>query len=65
MEWIKVINRFPDTGKDVLCFSENRIFLSFYDRASSISGDWYDTKNTWIIENVTHWMPLPQPPQDS
>lgn len=59
MEWISVNDKMPEKGKQVLIFSKNRIFHAFWDCASSICGDWYDIQNLWIIEEVTHWMPIP------
>jgi hypothetical protein len=63
MEWISVKDRLPQMGEDVLCFSMKRIFHSWWDNISS-SCDWYDIQNNWIIEDVTHWMPLPEQPKE-
>lgn len=63
MEWIDCKVRMPQMGESVLCYSHFRIFHSWWDDASS-SCDWYDIQNTWIIEDVTHWMPLPSPPKN-
>jgi hypothetical protein len=62
-EWISVKDQMPTMGQDILCFSKGRIFHSWWDSISSMC-DWYDIQNTWIIEDVTHWMPLPLPPKD-
>ncbi len=62
-EWIKCSERLPDKGTDVLCLSNGKIFHSWWDDVSS-SCDWYDIKNTWIIEDVTHWMPIPPLPSE-
>lgn len=65
MEWISVKDRLPEKGIDVLIYSKGRIFHAFWDCMSSLSGDWYDIQNNWIIEDVTHWMALPLPPKES
>jgi|HubBroStandDraft_4_1064222.scaffolds.fasta_scaffold32474_4 hypothetical protein len=62
MDWINVKDKLPKMGEDVLVFNSGIIFHAFWDRTSSIQGDWYDLRNMWILENVTHWMPLPLPP---
>jgi Protein of unknown function (DUF551) len=63
MEWISVKDRLPNMGIDVLVYSKDRIFHAWWDNISS-SHDWYDIQNTWIIEDVTHWMPLPKKPEE-
>jgi len=72
MEWISVKERLPKAGSKVLCLGENtEIFLcdyiSFHVPTQSdfefCSTDWnhgeYQTQ-----PNITHWMPLPEPPND-
>jgi len=61
--WISVKDRFPEKGQFVLCVSNKIIFQAWWDRVSSDCGDWYDAQNSWIIEDVTHWMPLPDLPK--
>ena len=60
-EWISVKDRLPEEGDIVLCymeFGEQRI------------AQWDESENCWAgqlidyhKEQVTHWMPLPQPPK--
>ena len=64
IEWISVEYEMPIKGSDVLFVSKGRIFHGFWDTSSSISGDWYDIQNTWIVEHVTHWAFLPKLPQE-
>lgn len=67
MEWISVKDRLPETGNDVLIVRTNPSFTT--------SGYMHHYGH-WVITNlrgssykesplhkVTHWMPLPQPPQ--
>jgi hypothetical protein len=63
MEWINVNKELPEMGKQVLVYSNNRIFHAFWDHFSSYETDWYDIQNNWIIEDVTHWMDLPEQPK--
>ena len=51
-EWISVKDRLPDVGKFVLIYNEiNGVLLDYHDGA------------TFGYYDVTHWMPLPQPPK--
>ena len=58
-DWISVEDRLPDAGKWYLCWSRNQAQIIFLDTAKPIiwlqDGDY--------LENVTHWMPLPEPPE--
>ena len=58
--WISVRDRLPDNGAEVLAWSESG--FSYVDWW--IDGKW---KVNSILdgkyENVTHWMPLPEPPK--
>lgn len=59
MEWISVKDRFPSiAGK----------YLVVADWMGVVEKGEFDGKSEWHIENhlfdVTHWMPLPQPPKD-
>jgi len=57
-EWISVKDELPDE-RYVLCFqggaSNNPIHVGF---RSNHSGHWLPN-----LYNVTHWMPLPEPPK--
>ena len=51
-EWISVKDRLPDVGKFVLIYNEiNGVCLDYHD---GVTFGYYD---------VTHWMPLPEPPK--
>lgn len=63
-EWISVKNRLPEKDTAVLCY---------YDGYLDVMEYWYDEDNGKPVfynppsppsENVTHWMPLPKPPED-
>lgn len=57
--WIPRFNRTPEPGKDVLCAFKNR----------HIEISWMKSEGYFLYEDiygrVTHWMPLPEPPEVS
>ncbi len=63
MEWVNIKDRLPEEGQRVLCFN-GYIYLKDYDSV------FYDGERHWTgsrigqIAEVTHWMPLPQPPKE-
>lgn len=63
--WISVKDRMPDDGKDVLVlipFQNTWIYYVSYVE----SGKWYVPtmygRNN--VPDITHWMPLPEPPKE-
>ncbi len=59
-EWISVKDRLPESDDYVLCYRDScglssRIMVGFYLRGKWTCG---------AIGNVTHWMPLPEPPEE-
>ena len=63
--WISVNEKLPDDETDVLAYlrngEETRIAACCYAR-----GVWYDCVMNCVvvIQDVTHWMPLPEPPKE-
>jgi Protein of unknown function (DUF551) len=66
MEWISVKDRLPPKDTPVLCY--------YYDQYMDVMEYWYDNEKgkpeffnppltAVTIEDVTHWMPLPEPPK--
>lgn len=64
-QWISVTERLPEYAYD-LCI------IYFKDGSGEMvvmPGCWvknkfYDYTEAWEVENVTHWMPLPDPPEE-
>lgn len=62
MEWISIKDRLPEKDIPVLCFDGTYINIMEY---------WYDEKDESVFfnppsplkNNITHWMPLPSPPE--
>jgi len=70
MKWIKCSKELPEPGKEILVWFDDKVapahLISFgreYPRLnwSIDSGDYED----WLdLDNITHWMPLPEGPKD-
>lgn len=59
-EWISVKERLPERRRRVLCW------LSYPDIEEIIVENQYYGNGMWTVESeaVTHWMPLPEPPEE-
>lgn len=60
MKWISVKDSLPRNFEEVLAYKNKTIIHAFFDDAE----DWYWVNCPRMINNVTHWMPLPEPPED-
>jgi len=58
-DWINVEDRLPENGKRVLVYSSN------YDIDDVMAIRILDSQFIRISLSGTHWMPLPEPPNDS
>ncbi|HHU2346684.1 TPA: DUF551 domain-containing protein [Escherichia coli] len=67
--WISCSERMPEDNKMLLAFSQGQIVAAYWNWVMSpidykkyraftyLSGN--------ILDDVTHWMPLPEPPQEA
>ena len=60
--WISVDERLPEKMKDVLCSDGADVFLAHYDEMCDGS-IWWQPWGLPHLEGITHWMPLPEPPE--
>ncbi len=63
MEWINIKERLPDAEKTVIAFCVGGIYTAYL----SAPEDWICTcqcRDGSYLYNVTHWMPLPKPPEE-
>lgn len=66
--WISVEDELPpqeseyeDNSIMVLATDGNGVYKGLYRRGEYLSG-WF-THDMWKLDNITHWMPLPAPPE--
>ena len=63
-EWISVEDRLPETGGYVVCIAKRNPFSRFMPMVARIEKNgWANPTTEQYISEVTHWMPLPQPPE--
>lgn len=60
-KWISVKDRLPEEGETVLCYYESDL-IGVCTRLHKI---WEDSYGYWESDDaITHWMPLPEPPNE-
>lgn len=71
MQWISVDERLPETFEWVIvairCFGHPRLTVPKIPYYVGGGGDWYRRESNRSVREeeveVTHWMPLPEPPE--
>lgn len=67
-EWINVKDRLPKINEMIIFTDGKNIYCGQYENGFSGKNIWViaDTwvENSTILDNVNHWMPLPEPPKD-
>jgi len=73
VEWIPVKERLPQICTNVLVagmmkYRWEHKYLQFVDKAFFNEGEFFETSNDWYEGQdefeITHWMPLPEPPKE-
>ena len=63
-EWISVKDRLPEAGEYVVCIAKRNPFSMFMPMVARIKKNgWVNPITEQYISEVTHWMPLPEPPK--
>ena len=63
-EWIQVEDRLPEAGGYVVCIAKRNPFSRFMPMVARIEKNgWVNPITEQYISEVTHWMPIPQPPK--
>ena len=58
-EWISVKDRLPNVHQRVLVYCQSKT-IEKHVTACMYMGGYFSRK----VRNVTHWMPLPEPPEE-
>ena len=63
-EWISVKDRLPEAGGYVVCIAKRNPFSRFMPMVARIEKNgWVNPITEQYISEVTHWIPMPQPPK--
>lgn len=71
-KWIPVTEALPKTRESILGKKSNKVIVAFRfddgtqgtDTAHTLNGEWvFEDHITVVARTITHWMPLPKPPQ--
>ena len=63
-EWISVDDELPEVGGYVVCIAKRNPFSMFMPMVARIKKNgWVNPITEQYISEVTHWMPIPQPPK--
>ncbi len=63
-EWISAKDRLPEAGGYVVCIAKRNPFSRFMPMVARIEKNgWVNPITEQYISEVTHWMPIPQPPK--
>jgi len=65
-EWVSVKERMPEYNVNVLYTNGFDILLGWFEKPSYLihSEGYWMTEDNGQYEDITHWMPLPEPPKD-
>lgn len=64
-EWISVKDRLPEAGGYVVCIAKRNPFSRFMPMVARIEKNgWVNPMTEQYISEVTHWMPMPEPPKE-
>lgn len=66
MEWISIKNELPEEGEPVIVCTPIGICIAHFIGFSTVSEkpEWIETNGDDPFRNVTHWMPLPNYPEE-
>jgi hypothetical protein len=62
--WIPVSERLPQEDEDVIVFTDEENEKGVHVASIDEDGVWCPSHGDgWMFPTVTHWMPLPEPPE--
>ena len=64
-KWINVKDRLPEAGGYVVCIAKRNPFSRFMPMVAKIEKNgWVNPITEQYISDVSHWMPIPEPPKE-
>lgn len=64
-EWISVKDKMPEPSRYVACIAKRNPFSRFMPMVARIEKNgWANPITEQYISEVTHWLPLPEPPKE-
>ena len=64
-KWISVKDKMPQPGRYVACIAKRNPFSRFMPMVARIEKNgWVNPITEQYISEVTHWLPLPEPPKE-
>ena len=64
-KWISVKDKMPHPGRYVACIAKRNPFSRFMPMVARIEKNgWANPITEQYISEVTHWLPLPEPPKE-
>ena len=64
-KWISVKDRLPEAGGYVVCIAKRNPFSRFMPIVAKIEKNgWVNPITEQYISDVSHWMPIPEPPKE-
>ena len=64
-KWISVKDKMPEPSRYVACIAKRNPFSRFMPMVARIEKNgWANPITEQYISEVTHWMPLPEPPKE-
>lgn len=66
-EWISVKDKLPQESKPIIVYNKKTLQVVVAIRRYRKTKGWVWTRNNYMIkrEYITHWMPLPEPPNET
>jgi Protein of unknown function (DUF551) len=64
MSWIKVREQKPPKFKPVLLFGKKYSYEPFVGKLKNKGFVDFEIDDSFIVSEITHWQPLPEPPKD-
>ena len=63
-EWISVKDRLPEEAADIIVYTTKKRIAFGYLYDGHFRDEEHEIMANWNIGEVTHWMPLPEPPKE-